>query len=299
MPDSNLNRTEGGLRTVGVQKKSTADLPLVSIITVVLNGDQHLGQSIQSVLDQTYTNIELIIVDGGSSDHTLEIIRRYEERVDYWSSEPDAGIYDAMNKGIRLAEGELIGLLNADDFYEPSAVAAVVAQYLVHPVPQILYGNSYILREDLGLKFSFCGNLKYWQGMCFSHQAMFVHRDMYTSVGPYDSSLRIAGDYNFVVRAIRSGVRFAQVHAFLVNYRDSGLSSQSQLASMLEGRKVLRRYVSLMSKEHLIFLLFLGKSTVLLTLLRLMTKVCGAQVAAKASRWYLTNFVSSAPEVNT
>src|ERR1700739_123500 len=110
----------------GLHKTNQPHLPLVSIITVVYNGSKYIEQTINSVLNQSYKNIEYIIIDGGSTDDTLNIIKRYESKIDYWQSEPDEGIFFAMNKGISLAKGELIGIINADDFYLPGTVKNVV-----------------------------------------------------------------------------------------------------------------------------------------------------------------------------
>src|SRR5690349_11081866 len=112
--------------------------PLVSIITIVYNGEKHLEQTIQSVLSQTYSNIEYIIIDGGSVDNSISIIKKYNNRLAYWISEKDSGISDAFNKGIAKARGEIIGLINADDWYETDAVEKVVALIGNHDVA---YGN--------------------------------------------------------------------------------------------------------------------------------------------------------------
>jgi glycosyltransferase involved in cell wall biosynthesis len=103
--------------------------PLVSIITVVFNGERYLEETIKSVINQTYKNIEYIIIDGGSTDNTLNIIKKYEDKIDYWISEKDKGIYDAINKGIKLSRGELIGIINADDYYEIDVLEKVVSIY--------------------------------------------------------------------------------------------------------------------------------------------------------------------------
>ncbi|HBH60782.1 MAG TPA: glycosyltransferase, partial [Nitrospiraceae bacterium] len=137
---------EGGLRVNGeFHKKSYQEKPLISVITITLNTAHTLDTAIQSVLNQTYDNIEYIIIDGGSTDDTLKIIRKYEARIDYWVSEPDRGIYDAMNKGIVLATGELIGMLNAGDYYEKKGLAAAMAAYSKNKVPGIYFGHTYLI----------------------------------------------------------------------------------------------------------------------------------------------------------
>ena len=103
-------------------------LPVISIITITYNGEKHIEQTIQSVLGQTYPNIQYIIIDGGSTDQTLSIIKKYEQKLYYWVSEKDKGISDAFNKGIAKATGEIVGIINADDWYEPAALEQVAAR---------------------------------------------------------------------------------------------------------------------------------------------------------------------------
>ena len=121
---------QGGLRTIGVVKKSEINFPLVTIITVVLNGEKYVEQTFKSVFNQTYLNIEYIVIDGCSKDNTIDIIKKYDNQIDYWQSGSDNGIYFAMNKGIELANGELIGILNADDYYNEYTVKLIVESYL-------------------------------------------------------------------------------------------------------------------------------------------------------------------------
>ena len=110
------NKTQGGLRTRGIFKHSSNIKPLISVITVVLNGEKYLEEAILSVVKQTYDNVEYIIIDGGSTDKTIDIIRKYEHLIDYWISEKDNGLYNAMNKGIALSRGEFIGFVGSDDY---------------------------------------------------------------------------------------------------------------------------------------------------------------------------------------
>jgi glycosyltransferase involved in cell wall biosynthesis len=133
----------GGLRTKGLIKTS-ATTPLVTIITVVFNGEAGLEDTILSVLGQTYDNIEYLVVDGGSTDGTIEIIRKYEGVLDFWISEPDVGIYDAMNKGINLARGDWLNFLNARDlFFAQTTVATLVDRHIRNrrPIEQFFYSD--------------------------------------------------------------------------------------------------------------------------------------------------------------
>jgi glycosyltransferase involved in cell wall biosynthesis len=115
LPEGEGRKGEGGLRTKGYFKKSYEDKPLISIVTVVFNGEKYLEETIQSVLNQTYDNVEYIIIDGGSTDGTVDILKRYDDKIDYWVSEKDSGIYDAMNKGIDVATGQWINFINIGD----------------------------------------------------------------------------------------------------------------------------------------------------------------------------------------
>ncbi len=118
----NIKFLSGGLRKRGILKKDRKNLPLVSIITVVLNNKKFLQQSINSVLNQSYKNYELIIIDGKSTDGTVEILKKNNSKIDFWISEKDKGIYDAMNKGIKISRGSLISILNSDDIYYKNAL---------------------------------------------------------------------------------------------------------------------------------------------------------------------------------
>lgn len=119
--------------------------PLVSIVTVSYNSADTIEQTIQSVTKQTYPNIEYIIIDGGSRDGTVEIIKRYQDKISFWISEPDMGIYDAMNKGISYAKGDYIGIINSDDWYELDAIEKIVSKIKEDPI--IIYGNMMCEKE--------------------------------------------------------------------------------------------------------------------------------------------------------
>ncbi|MBE9090498.1 glycosyltransferase [Microcystis aeruginosa LEGE 11464] len=212
---ANLERKgEGGLRTKGYFKHSygeTSELsekftvPLVTIITVVFNGEKHLEQTIQSIISQTYDNVEYIIIDGGSTDGTVDIIRKYEEVIDYWVSEPDAGISDAMNKGISLATGILINHLHAGDkFAADTTLSSVVSSYNSEGW-RWCFGNQ-LLRShtDDTIVGCFCPP-KFSQKLLhivntIPHSTVFSERALIEEVNGFDNNYKCAMDYHLWLR---------------------------------------------------------------------------------------------------
>ena len=218
--------------------------PLVSIITVVFNGAKTLEQTIQSVLGQSYQNIEYIIVDGGSTDGTLEIIRKYEDRIARWVSEPDDGLYDAMNKGIRMASGELIGIINSDDWYEPNAVQLIVDAYCEHPDKRIFHGDRHDILPDgtQHVRRFHPSRMKFlYYGTTYNHPSMFVHQNIYKE-GNYNRILRALSDYEFILKNFikHEGV-FLYIPQAYVNYRLEGVSSRTKLINSLVENWVARK----------------------------------------------------------
>ena len=215
--------------------------PLVTIITVVYNGEKYLEQTIKSVLNQTYQNIEYIIVDGGSTDSTLDIIKKFEDGIAKWVSEPDKGLYDAMNKGIQMATGELIGMINSDDWYELNAVEIMVKAYLLNPMKSIFHADRFDVKEDgtrsIRKFHPSVFKLKYY-GMTYNHPSMFITKSEY-SKHLYNPNLRSHSDYQFVLEAVlKTPSCFFYIPTALVNYRLDGISSkQGGFASTKEGFK--------------------------------------------------------------
>ena len=292
-----IMRREGGRRTRGVEKQSLPDRPLVSVITVVYNGAAHLQEAVQSVLGQSYDNIEYIVVDGGSTDGTLDVIAKFEDQIDYWLSEPDSGIYDAMNKGIDLARGELIGMLNADDYYEAEAVAAVVKAYLRQKGSNIYFGDAMILQDDLEVRFRWHSDLRYWRGMSVIHQSMFVHREVYAVVGKYDLGYRFAADYEFFLRAIKNRISFIPTDQIIVNFRNTGLTSRNLWVSLNEGRAANKKYFGGISRDHCRFLLFFFRALFFMGLQRVMLLVIGKSLLNRARRLYIMKILGKNQEV--
>lgn len=275
-----------GRRKRKESSQSDGDLPLVSVITVVRNGAAHLAEAIESVLGQSWPNIEYIIIDGGSTDGTVDIIRTYARHIDSWVSEPDKGIFDAMNKGIAKANGELIGLLNADDWYEPGAVEAAVLAWREKAIPGIYYGDKYLVHVDLALKYEFPASLDFWRGMTICHQAMFVHRDVYARLGCFNTCFQLAADFDFLMRAIRKDVPLVNLHRFIVNFRDDGASAKALLAGNVEINSILRSNFGFWSIAHLKNLLLAAYGLTAVAVGRLIGIMLGDEARKRARLCY-------------
>jgi glycosyltransferase involved in cell wall biosynthesis len=211
------------------------EIPLISIITVVFNGEQHLEESIVSLLNQTYPNVEYIIIDGGSTDGTLNIIKKYGDYIDYWISEPDTGLYDAMNKGIILSTGHLVGILNSDDWYEENALEVVFRYFNLYNDGDVYYGNNGIYSEKKELLFYRNSEdvIKMDQNKAFCHQNAFIRIEAYKTFGLHDIKYKIAADYDLIYKFLINNCRFYKINQYLVNYRLGGASSKSAF----QGRK--------------------------------------------------------------
>ncbi len=209
-----------------IETPSDSVSPLVSIITVVFNAENSLAKTIESVIQQTYNNIEYIIVDGGSTDQTLSIIKIYANYLSYWMSEPDQGLYDAMNKGIALSRGSLVGLLNAGDAYEPNAIATIVKHWQSQNSPQsaILSGNCHILAEDHQHYFFASGNPKRLPIRMIPHASVFVTKSVYESLGLFNLNLNIASDFEFLCRCYQAQIPFHFINEVLVVTEPRGVS---------------------------------------------------------------------------
>lgn len=169
--------------------------PLITIITVCYNASKYIEETILSVINQTYSNIEYIIIDGGSTDGTVDIIKKYADKIAYWVSEPDKGIYDAMNKGIVKASGEWINFMNSGDtFFSNETISLINFEKAINSL--IIYGdNINILNDNINTyrKASKLTNIKY--GMIFCHQSSFVRNTNNKDI-IFDSHYKICADYN-------------------------------------------------------------------------------------------------------
>lgn len=208
--------------------------PSISLITVVYNRARTIGQAIDSVARQTYRACEHLIIDGASSDGTLAAIHRHKTPTTRIISEPDGGIFDALNKGMRLASGEIIGLVHSDDFLAHDEVLARVAEAFETPGINAVYGDLDYVAADNPDRL-----IRHWRAGAFSpvalrlgwmppHPALFIRREVVEALGNYDTSYRIAADYEAILRWFGSGaIRPAYVPQVLVKMRVGGESNRS------------------------------------------------------------------------
>lgn len=198
--------------------------PLISIITIVYNRVRSIEQTIKSVISQSYINKEYIIIDGGSTDGTIDIIKKYEKSLSYWVSEPDNGIFDAMNKGIGLAKGELIGIINADDWYEDDIFQTIALQYMNTGCNQVIHG---LIRNFLNEEFySMVGNsIRRLRFDMIQHPTCFIPKKLYQTFGVYNITIKHSADYDLILRYVNCGVKFCFIEKPIANFRLGGDSS--------------------------------------------------------------------------
>jgi glycosyltransferase len=221
----------------------------VSIVTVVYNNKEFIQQAIDSVKAQDYPEIEHLVIDGGSSDGTLEIIQK-NTHVKY-ISERDKGLYDAMNKGVHLATGEVIGMLNSDDlFKDATVVSKVVAKFRETPHAQIVFGNlEYVKRESPGEKVRIWVTGKYYphffdDGLVPPHPTVYIRRDVYQKHF-YDLSYKLAADYEFMLRVFKGyGYCIEYVNSILVSMRLGGVTNRNLKNILDQNLEIRRAWVS-------------------------------------------------------
>jgi glycosyltransferase involved in cell wall biosynthesis len=230
LPEGENCVLEGGLRTKGLFKQHATNRPVITVITVVFNEAVSIENTMLSVLNQTYDNVEYIVVDGGSNDGTLDIIRQYDHAIDYWVSEKDAGIYDAMNKGLRLASGEWINFMNSGDLFYKTTTLEKIAFHFREKY-SIVYGDvqAFSKRHHFNvMKISrpvTPKNLIMKLPIC--HQATFITLKAFKEVGLYDTNYKICGDHDWLLKALMAGHQVKYVHQCIALNNRDGVSSVS------------------------------------------------------------------------
>lgn len=229
-----LARTEGGIRVRGNIKQPLPDKPLLTVITVVFNGALTLEHTICSVMGQTYGNVEHIIIDGGSTDATLSILRKYDGNIDYWVSEKDEGLYDAMNKGLALASGDYVGMLNADDVYADDTVLSQAAAVFADSTVDACFADLvYVDQHDPGKIVRYWKSCGYREGLFErgwmpAHPTFFVRRKLYEQHGGFDPDFPRQADFDLAMRFLAvHKIKSVYVPEVWVRMRMGGVSNNS------------------------------------------------------------------------
>jgi len=221
--------------------------PKLSVITIVYNNVKDIERTMLSVINQTYTNIEYIIVDGLSTDGTLEIINRYKNNISKLISEKDEGIYDAMNKGLGAATGDYVIFMNSgDEFFLPDTVAQVFASA---PDADIYYGETEMINakgQSLGRRRHKAPKHFTWRsfkyGMSVSHQAIYIRRSI---TEPYDRQYHLSADIDWIIRAAKKAKKIVNVHHYVARYLVGGMSKAKHRQSLTERFDIMKRYYGL------------------------------------------------------
>jgi len=225
--------------------------PKVSVITVCYNSEEFIENSIISVLEQTHKNIEYIIIDGNSTDNTVAIINKYKDKINYFLSEPDKGMYEAMNKGIKASSGEILYFLNSDDiFHDKYVVANSVRLFQENPNLELIYGAVIDVNPDTKAShLRAYGDItkSFFIKNAICQQAIFYKRSLFEKVGPFNEKYKIVGDYELMLRAFyKYNIKGKYVPLVIAIFREGGMSwSEKHLERHAKERKeVLFQYFS-------------------------------------------------------
>ena len=218
--------------------------PKLSVITIVYNNVQDIERTMLSVLHQSYPHLEYILIDGASTDGTLQVIEKYKSRLGVVVSEKDAGIYDAMNKGLALATGDYVLFMNSgDEIYEAETVAQVFA---CAPSADIYYGETEMYNQNwqsLGQRRHHAPKHFDWKnfkfGMSISHQAIYIKRSL---TEPYNLHYKYSSDIDWIIKAAKKASNIVNTHMYVAKYLVGGLSKQKHLASLKERFHILTHY---------------------------------------------------------
>ncbi len=219
----------------------------ISILTVSFNSAATIKDTIESIRSQNYKDIEYIIVDGNSKDGTLEIIRSYETSVSKWVSEPDKGIYDAMNKAVAMATGDVVGILNSDDFYSSNDIITQVAASFANEMVDAVFGNLVFVDpanlKKVVRKYSSANwnPDKFARGFMPAHPTFFVRRKYYQQFGLFKTDYRIAADYELLIRFLYvNKLRYKFLPINMVTMRKGGVSSRNLMSNIVLNNEIIR-----------------------------------------------------------
>jgi len=238
--------------------------PTFSIITITFNAEAYIENTIRSVISQkgNYPPIEYIIIDGASKDKTLDILSKYRDNITKMVSEPDKGLYDAMNKGISLATGDYLCFLNAGDiFHEPDTLKKIADSITSDELPDIIYGETAIVNgkgEFLHMRRLQAPETLTWKsfknGMLVCHQAFLAKRSI---AEPYNLSYRFSSDFDWCIRMLKKADTTYNTHLILIDYLEEGLTTKNRYPSLLERFHIMSHYYGMLSTiaHHIWFVL--------------------------------------------
>lgn len=228
-----------------IKKQSQTDKFAISIITVVKNGEKTIESTIKSIVCQKTDKIEYIIVDGNSSDNTIAIINKYIKYVDCFICDNDQGIYDAMNKAILYAQGKYVAFLNADDRYEPDALAFFLEESYFDP--DIVYGGVRKIMDGKAIGFvgdygAIDPDVVYYKNP-YCHQGMLIKKELFDVIGKYDIRYKIYADYDWVLRAHEKGIKIKCIEKIVANSNTGGVSNRLTWNKCKELISVTNKYI--------------------------------------------------------
>jgi len=218
----------------------------VSIITVALNNAEYIEACIQSVINQDYKNIEYIVIDGGSTDGTNDIIKKYEDKINIWISEPDEGMYDAINKGIGMSSGDIIGILHSDDLYIDEHVIGNIVQEFLNNVDSVYADLVYVERNNLNNVVRYYDSSvfqvsKFAYGWMPAHPTCFIKKNVYDKYGLYKTNYIIAADFELLARFYaKHRVSYSYLQKVIVKMRNGGLSTRNFKSNFILNREIVR-----------------------------------------------------------
>jgi len=241
---------EGGKLISSNQKKLIDTKLKVTLITVTYNSDKYLEATIESILNQSYENVEYIIIDGGSTDYTLEIIKRYSKLIDYYVSEKDNGMYDALNKGLKISTGHLIGFCNSDDMLYSNDTICQIVQSYEKEIFDCCYGsvqyidkksNVLYARKPLEFKPRYLVTL----GLPFAQPAFFWTRELMDKTGCFNLNYKIVSDYDLIGRLLLNSKKVYRIKGYLVKFRKHGHSfgDNNSILALKESLKIKKNFI--------------------------------------------------------
>lgn len=235
---------QGGLRVGGLFKHSTPDMPLVSVIIATLNSQEFLEETLQSIFDQSYENLECLVIDGGSTDGTLEILNSHKDQIDYFLSQKDKGISEAFNKGVRLAFGDYINFQgDGDGFFQSDALKEVMEGVCTEMLisarivrtdkkGEVLYTSAFLKNFDK----------RFLRTKMVAHQGLLTHRDYFNTYGLFDEDLIFSMDYEHLLRSYHAFPSFLAKEQVMARWREGGLGTNRELEIFKEWGQIKRRH---------------------------------------------------------